>query len=116
MIEYQQSTKQEQKDWLDLGKTYGLVKARHYRVIYGACEPTKETKGKDKYLKEESDLVYQWFSEQLPYRIKDVCLFRLKGSNHFAIFVQHKCDALEDHLIETANALTNRLPFRMAFG
>ena len=116
MIEYQQSTKQEQKDWLDLGKTYGLVKARHYRVIYGACEPTKETKGKDKYLKEESDLVYQWFSEQLPYRIKDVCLFRLKGSNHFAIFVQHKCDALEDHLIETANALTSRLPFRMAFG
>jgi purine catabolism regulator len=116
MIEYQQSTKQEQKDWLDLGKTYGLVKARHYRVIYCACKPTQDTQAKDRYLEEESDLAYQWFSEQLPHRIKDVCLFRLKDSNHFAILVQHKCDLLDTHLIETANDLASRLPFDMVFG
>ncbi|WP_291292904.1 PucR family transcriptional regulator [Enterococcus sp.] len=116
MIEYQQSTKQQPKDWLDLGKTFGIVKARHYRVIYGACDPTKDTEAKVKYHEEESDLAYQWFSEQLRLRIKDVCLFRLKESTDFAILVQHKCEDLENILIKTANDLAASLPFKMAFG
>ncbi|MBL1228400.1 PucR family transcriptional regulator ligand-binding domain-containing protein [Enterococcus sp. BWB1-3] len=117
MIEYQQSTKQQQKDWLDLGKTFGLVKARHYRVIYVACQPTEITQAtKVKYQKEESELAYQWFTEQLPHRIKDTCLFNLKGSNHFAILVQHKCEQLEADLTETADALAACLPFKITFG
>ncbi len=39
-------------------------------------EDNQGNKGKRQIPKEESDLVYQWFSEQLRHRIKDVCLFR----------------------------------------
>ncbi|OTN75660.1 hypothetical protein A5886_000735 [Enterococcus sp. 8G7_MSG3316] len=116
MIEYQQSTKQQPKEWLELGKGHGLVKARHYRVIYGVCQPRRHTQEKLKYQQEESALAYTWFSAQLPHRIKDVCLFHIKDTNHFAILTQHKCDGLADYLIETANALAECLPFDMTFG
>lgn len=116
MIEYQQSTKQQPKEWLELGKAHGLVKARHYRVIYGVCQTSQVTQEKIKYQKEESALAYTWFTEHLPYRIKDVCLFQLNDTNHFVILTQHKCDALADYLIETADELATCLPFNIAFG
>lgn len=116
MIEYQQSTKQRQKNWLDLGKNYGLVKARHYRVIYAACRIQEKNRSKLRYQEEESQLAYQWFNEQLGYRLKDVSLFKHKDSNYFTIILQHKCADLESVLLETAAALRQCLPIEVIFG
>ena len=115
MIEYQESATQKKRDWLDFGAGYGLVKARHYRIVYIACQ-TLQAPAKIRYCEEESQVAFQWLQETLYYRIKDASLFKLKSSNHFVLLIQHKLEHPEDLLLAAANELQSKLPIQLLFG
>lgn len=116
MIEIQQAPNQAPRDWLDLGTTYGLVKARHYRVVYAACKMKSKHHSKIKYQEEVSQLSFNWLSDKLAHHIKDVTLFKVKDTEHFAILIQHKQERLEDILAMVADDLSDRLDIRIQFG
>ncbi|KAF1302547.1 PucR family transcriptional regulator [Candidatus Enterococcus willemsii] len=114
MIEYQQSSSPKERDWLDLGINYGLVKARHYRIIYIAIH-NYESK-KIRYQEEESQIAFQWLQESLTPQIKDMSLFKIKNTNHFALLIQHKLDNVEDILLKNMNELKATIGIQLVFG
>ncbi|WP_137662776.1 PucR family transcriptional regulator [Enterococcus hulanensis] len=116
MIEIQQAPNQEPRDWLDSGATYGLVKARHYRVVYVACQQKEQHYSKIRYQEEVSQLGFNWLSDKLEHHIKDVTLFKVKDTAHYVILVQHKQENLENILTAVATDLFDRLEIQLRFG
>ncbi|MBO0452476.1 PucR family transcriptional regulator [Candidatus Enterococcus murrayae] len=116
MIEIQQAPNQEPRDWLDSGTTYGLVKARHYRVVYVACQQKEPYHSKIRYQEEVSQIGFHWLSDKLAHHIKDVTLFKVKDTAHYAIVVQHKQENLENILKTVAADLFERLDIQLQFG
>lgn len=116
MIEIQQAPNQHPRDWLDLGTTYGLVKARHYRVVYASCKQKSTSNPKIKYQEEISELGFNWLSSKLKHHIKDVSLFKVKDTKHYVILIQHKQDNLENLLQNVADDLSQRLAIDLQFG
>ncbi len=116
MIEIQQEPNQEPRDWLDLGRTYGLVKARHYRVIYAACQQSDLDHSRIKFQEEVSELSFNWLNDKLSHHIRDVSLFKMKDPAHFAIVSQHKEEQLADILENVATDLFQRLNIQLQFG
>ncbi|EOT26325.1 PucR family transcriptional regulator [Enterococcus saccharolyticus] len=114
MIEYQQSSSTKERDWLDLGTNYGLIKARHYRIVYIACHSNDSEK--IRYKEEESQLTFQWLQEALDPRIKDMSLFKIKNTNHFALLIQHKLDDVETILLAIANEFKKIVGIQLVFG
>lgn len=115
LVEYQQAPHQSKRDWLDLGTNYGLKKSTQYQVVYAVCSQTKTTATKIKYQQEESDVAFQWLSEALPPRIKNISIFKVKNTNHLAILIQSKVDDLEKILTELSLELTEKLPITLTF-
>ncbi|MGG5319102.1 PucR family transcriptional regulator [Enterococcus sp. AZ072] len=116
MIEIQQAPNQHPRDWLDLGTTYGLVKARHYRVVYASCKQKNTSDSKIKYQEEVSQLGFKWLSSKLKHHIKDVSLFKVKNTQHCVALIQHKQENLESILQNIADDLTKRLSIDLQFG
>lgn len=116
MIEIQQTPNQVPRDWIDSGTIYGLVKARHYRIIYAACEQTNKTNPRIKYDEEVSQLGFNWLSDKLAHHIKDVVLFKVKDTDHYAILIQHKQDNLEPILTNVAADFAERVTINLQFG
>jgi Regulator of polyketide synthase expression len=116
MIEYQQSTVQKERDWLDLGANHGLVNARHYRIVYIACRHTEKEAEKIRYQEEEARIAFDWLEEALMYQIKDMSLFQISESNHFALLIQHRLDNLEEILLQAAEQLQEVTNIKLIFG
>ena len=116
MIEYQQSSVQKERDWLDLGANHGLVNARHYRIVYIACRHNEKEFEKIRYQEEEARIAFDWLEEALLYQIKDMSLFKVSDSNHFALLIQHRLDNLEEILLQVAQKLKETTDIELIFG
>ncbi|MHC5268558.1 PucR family transcriptional regulator [Enterococcus sp. LJL98] len=106
------------RNWLDLGKSYGLVKSKSYQMAIGYCLANEETENHLRYKKEEGQLVANWLNEYLPLRLKDVAVFKLRNTNNvFLLFqsTQENTEQLLTHLIEELGRILP-ITLRFAFG
>lgn len=78
------------KNWLHLGANYGLIHSNYYQFAIAYCIPNKNTRTQMIYRDEESQIAENWLQEQLPLRIRDVAIFKIKKSNEIALIFQKK--------------------------
>lgn len=115
LIENQQAPTLKQKNWLDLGQSFGIVNSHHYQVIYINCRNEKNSVFKDKVSREKIQLVYQWLTDALAFHFRDALLFPMKNTNHLLLLLQSKNEAIDDILRTTAEELERVLPISLAF-
>lgn len=106
------------RNWLDLGKSYGLIKSKSYQVAIGYCVSSEETENHLRYKKEQGQLVVNWLNEHLPLRLKDVAIFKLRNTNNALLLFQVPQENVEKTLTELGERLNHILPInlRFAFG
>lgn len=109
---------QQSRNWLDLGKNYGLIKSKSYQVAIAYCVSTEDTQHHVRYKKEEGQIVVNWLNEYLPLRLKDVAIFKMRHTNNIFLLFQTPQNNVEEILTELVEKLHNTLPInlRFAFG
>lgn len=106
---------QQTRNWLDLGKSYGLIKSKTYQVAIAYCVSSEETKHHVRYQKEEGQIVGNWLNEFLPLRLKDVAIFKLRHTNNLFLLFQTPQSNTEEVLIELVEELHHILPIQLRF-
>lgn len=109
---------QQFRNWLDLGKNYGLIKSKSYQVAIAYCVSTEEMQHHVRYKKEESQIVVNWLNDHLPPRLKDTAIFKLRNTNNIFLLFQTPQSNMEEILTELVEKLHHTLPItlRFAFG
>lgn len=106
------------RNWLDLGKNYGLIKSHQYQLLLAHCLKKEEQQTHTRYHKEEAQLVTNWLEEEIPLVLKDAAIFRLRNTNQIFILLQNPQENVEETLMALSEKLDKILPIRLhyAFG
>lgn len=105
----------DNRNWIDLGRNYGLVKSSYYQIALAYCAPNKKSKTQMIYRKEEAEIAKLWLQEQLPIKIKDVAIFKVKNSNETAILFQSDEPNIKDILQDISQSLKDELGINLTF-
>ncbi|HJE86110.1 PucR family transcriptional regulator ligand-binding domain-containing protein [Levilactobacillus brevis] len=105
----------ENRDWIDLGENYGLVKSDYYRIALVYCVPNEKSENQIFYRKEESEVANNWLQEQLPLKIRDVVAFKVKNSNDIALLFQSKEVSFERTVKTLITSLKTELGINLSF-
>lgn len=107
-----------QHNWLDLGAPYGLVHSNHYQVAIAHCVPNKNTRTQMLYREEEIQVAESWLQEQLPLRIRQAAVFKIKHQNELALIFQAKIPDMERILQNLSVELKHSvgIDLRFSFG
>lgn len=113
--ENQHSTNLQNKNWLEIGRSFGLMTSHYYQIIYVNERNSESRSSQDRYHLEKRQLAFQWLIKKLPPRIKDTIIFQLKDSPHLVMLLQRPHEQLEATLTDIAEELENILPISLAF-
>lgn len=105
----------DNRNWIDLGRNYGLIKSNYYQIALAYCVPSKRSKTQIIYRKEEAEIAKLWLQEQLPIKIKNVAIFKVKSSNETAILFQSDETNLKTILQDTSKLLKDELGINLTF-
>lgn len=108
----------QERNWLDLGKNYGLTKSNHYQLLFAHCVKKEEQQYHMRYQKEEAQLATSWLEEEIPLVLRDASIFRLRNTNQIFILLQSAQENVEEILTNLSDKLYETLPIRLhyAFG
>lgn len=115
LIENQQSMTFQNKNWLEIGRSFGLIPSHYYQVIYVNERKNGDHSPQDRYRLEKRQLAFQWLSKKLPDRISNTLVFQLKESPHLVILLQTPHEELDTVLTSVAEELEELLPVSLAF-
>lgn len=105
----------DHRNWVDLGSRYGLVHSKYYRLALAYCVPNKDNKTKLIYRQEEAAIAKKWLEAQLPLRIKNVIIFKVKNSNEIALLFQSQEPDANKVLQTLADELKEALAIQLCF-
>lgn len=115
LITSQNLEKNEGRDWLDLGRSFGIVDSRFYQVNIATCFVKPADATKLRYQAEASQIAMAWLQEQLPRRVKNTLVFPIKGSPDIALLFQEQNPQLEQIFQDLAKELAEVLPISLHF-
>ncbi|MBV7389788.1 MULTISPECIES: PucR family transcriptional regulator [Enterococcus] len=115
MLDAYQRTSTEQQNWLDLGKNYGLVGNNYYQIaiVYFTTDQTTQTR--ERYQQEEAQIILNWLKENLPLKMRDVALFKLKNRNESVLIFQNEHEGITQVLEDLSQELHTLLPIQIKF-
>lgn len=105
----------DHRNWVDLGSRYGLVHSKYYRLALGYCIPDKSTKTKLIYRQEETEIAKKWLESQLPLKVKNIVIFKVKNKNEIALLFQSQEPDISQLLQTLANDLHDALSIQLSF-
>lgn len=105
----------DHRNWVDLGSRYGLVHSKYYRLALAYCVPNKDNKTKLIYRQEEAAIAKKWLEAQLPLRIKNVIIFKVKNTNEIALLFQSQEPDANKVLQTLADELKEALSIQLCF-
>lgn len=115
LITSQNFEKNEGRNWLDLGQSFGIVDSHFYQLNIATCFVQQKDATKLRYQAEESQLALAWLQEKLPERVKNVLIFPIKGSNDIALLFQEPEASLEQIFQNLSTELAQVLPIQLHF-
>ncbi|MGP4115548.1 PucR family transcriptional regulator [Levilactobacillus zymae] len=115
LVEAKSLQTEEHRNWVDLGSNYGLVQSNHYRIALVYCVPDEQSQNQVFYRKDESQIANNWMQDQLPLKIRDVVVFKVKNSNDIALLFQSEEPDLEKTLTNLVKELEDALGIRLSF-